>query len=292
MRIPTPLSVPSVSGAVALCKIALLLTTGASAYLSLSPPNPPAPPKELMTRRTFFERAILWFTFCSKAMTMIVTFCDAFATFSLAFPSSPLSLPLSLLCPSPLSPALIRSLTSSPHPLLILGALATLGGATIRRACFRELGNLFTFELSISPTHRLVTTGPYAFVRHPSYLGVYLTLLGASAAGLAPGSWLHECWLRPPPCRRGAVGFDAQGVESGLALLHIAKTGVRCLGGVGLGTAVAWSCVAFWTMKVALALNGTNKRTAMEDAELRRVFGNTWDVYAARVRWRLLPGVY
>ncbi|EPS97120.1 hypothetical protein FOMPIDRAFT_28089, partial [Fomitopsis schrenkii] len=145
-------------------------------------------------------------------------------------------------------------------PLIILGALATLFGAILRVACFRALGPLFTFELAITPSHSLVTTGPYAWVRHPSYTGIYLTLLGASAVGLAPGAWLRECALR-----LGA--------------------------GLGAGAALAWLVLAFWVFKVAYALRSTNRRLRTEDTELRKAFGVVWDEYAERTRWRLLPGV-
>ena len=63
-------------------------------------------------------------------------------------------------------------------PYCILGtALAVIGGV-IRYACYRELGNFFTFEMSIKRGHRLVTTGPYACARHPGYTGVLCTVLG------------------------------------------------------------------------------------------------------------------
>ena len=48
-----------------LCKIALLLLAGASCHYSLTPPHA-AKAKTVVATRTFFERAIQWFTFCSK----------------------------------------------------------------------------------------------------------------------------------------------------------------------------------------------------------------------------------
>jgi protein-S-isoprenylcysteine O-methyltransferase Ste14 len=49
------------------------------------------------------------------------------------------------------------------------------------------LGPMFTRFVQIVPGHRLVTSGPYRFVRHPSYSGLLLFLAGM---GLALGDWL------------------------------------------------------------------------------------------------------
>ncbi|RPD56598.1 hypothetical protein L227DRAFT_468488, partial [Lentinus tigrinus ALCF2SS1-6] len=142
-----------------------------------------------------------------------------------------------------------------------LGAALAIAGGWLRVACFRALGSLFTFELTIHPTHKLITDGPYAHVRHPSYTGVYATLLGSTTIMLAPSAWLHEAWLAPS------------------LFAH-------------LGACLAWLFAAFWVTKVTYALRSTNKRVVTEDRELHRVFGEQWEEWAARVRWRLLPWVY
>ena len=170
---------------------------------------------------------------------------------------------------APLDAAPLAQTLLSPSLLLLLGATVASLGAAVRIACFRALGPLFTFELTISPVHTLVTTGPYAWVRHPSYTGVYATLLGASAVMLAPGAWLREAWLAPSLV--WAVGGGGIG-------------GVRAL--------LAWAFALLWATKVWYALKSTNKRVVTEDTELHRVFGAQWEEWAARTRWRLLPGVY
>jgi protein-S-isoprenylcysteine O-methyltransferase Ste14 len=40
------------------------------------------------------------------------------------------------------------------------------------------LGNRFSGLVAIQPGHRLVTTGIYSIVRHPSYLGLVVSSLG------------------------------------------------------------------------------------------------------------------
>jgi protein-S-isoprenylcysteine O-methyltransferase Ste14 len=39
--------------------------------------------------------------------------------------------------------------------------------------------------------HHVITTGPYAFVRHPSYLGAFVLF---PTSGMALGSWLAAAW--------------------------------------------------------------------------------------------------
>ena len=47
-------------------KLALLFVTAASVHVSLSPPQPAAPPKTLAGPRTFFERIVRYITLCTK----------------------------------------------------------------------------------------------------------------------------------------------------------------------------------------------------------------------------------
>lgn len=220
-------------------------------------------------------------------LTWVIVLCDALATLHIAAPNpltrpfATILLPAPFLSPSPPAspisslPPLSAALTT-PHAFLLLGAVLAVGGGALRLACFRALGTLFTFELTISPTHTLVTEGPYAWVRHPSYAGVYAVLLGASAVMASPSAWLREAWLDPSVrALWGAVrGVEGQG------------------GWVGAGAVLAWVFVVFWGTKVVYALRSTNRRVGTEDAELHRVFGAQWEEWAARVRWRLVPWVF
>ena len=236
------------------------------------------------------------------------TILDTLATTSLAFPFLPgAHHASSILCPSHASsPYADPSPILLASPVLIVGALATFFGAIIRVACFRALGPLFTFELAITPSHSLVTTGPYAWVRHPSYTGIYLTLLGASAVGLAPGAWLRECALRLGTCAAavtnsanttitGATSWalrSASGVGTQELILTLPAPACVHVSGLSIGTALAWFVLGFWFVKVVYALRSTNRRLRTEDTELRKAFGIVWDEYAEQTRWRLLPGVF
>jgi protein-S-isoprenylcysteine O-methyltransferase len=67
------------------------------------------------------------------------------------------------------------------------GLVVMAGGLALRVFAILWLGPMFTRVVQIVPGHRLVTTGPYRFVRHPSYTGMLLIFAGI---GLALGSWL------------------------------------------------------------------------------------------------------
>jgi protein-S-isoprenylcysteine O-methyltransferase Ste14 len=55
--------------------------------------------------------------------------------------------------------------------------LAAIGGALRLWPVF-VLGNRFSGLVAIQPGHALVTSGPYRFIRHPSYLGLLIGSLG------------------------------------------------------------------------------------------------------------------
>jgi len=49
----------------------------------------------------------------------------------------------------------------------------------------KTLGNNFSQDIAIKKDHRLVTNGPFKFIRHPQYLSQFLMDLGAAAATLS-----------------------------------------------------------------------------------------------------------
>jgi protein-S-isoprenylcysteine O-methyltransferase Ste14 len=68
-----------------------------------------------------------------------------------------------------------------------LGTLIFWSGVALRFWAIVTLGRFFTFTVSIQEGHRVVRSGPYRTVRHPSYTGLLLALIGL---GIALDSWL------------------------------------------------------------------------------------------------------
>lgn len=120
--------------------------------------------------------------------------------------------------------------------------------------CFRSLGPLFTFEIAIRPKHKLVTCGPYAWVRHPSYAGGLTAFTGTSVV-----------FLNPHPTRVGACG-----IRSWPGMLSLTA----------------------WCAMCALILIGTCSRLEGEDQVLRETFREEWEAYQKRVPWRLVPWLF
>jgi protein-S-isoprenylcysteine O-methyltransferase Ste14 len=115
------------------------------------------------------------------------------------------------------------------------------------------MNELFTFEATISKTHRLVTTGPYSVVRHPSYAGLLLMDVGI------------VCWF-------GSRGSFLR--ESGVLATVTGK--------------LFFGNFAAWMLAVLVALL---QRATVEDAALREKFGSEWEDWARRVPYAFLPGV-
>jgi protein-S-isoprenylcysteine O-methyltransferase Ste14 len=70
-------------------------------------------------------------------------------------------------------------------PVVIGLSLAWLGMA-LRAWSVRTLGEFFTVDVTVAAEQPLIDDGPYARVRHPSYTGILLAILGF---GIALDSW-------------------------------------------------------------------------------------------------------
>ena len=83
-----------------------------------------------------------------------------------------------------------------------VGTGVWVAGAALRWWAIWHLGRFFTVNVAVAADQRVVDDGPYRFVRHPSYTGLWLE---AAGLGLAMGN---------------VLGFALLAVLVLLALLH------------------------------------------------------------------------
>ncbi len=99
-----------------------------------------------------------------------------------------------------------------------LGLAFAAVGLVIRTWAVRTLGRFFTLHVQAQADHMVVRTGPYKYVRHPSYTGALLMLvgmpvmLGAWASALAFGA-LFLGWTAVRMRQEEAVLEAALGAE-------------------------------------------------------------------------------
>ncbi|PYI54109.1 MAG: protein-S-isoprenylcysteine methyltransferase [Verrucomicrobia bacterium] len=77
----------------------------------------------------------------------------------------------------------------------LFGFLLFLGGLILRWYSIGYLGRYFTVDVSISAEHKLIDSGPYHCIRHPTYTGALLAFLGL---GFCFGNWLSILFLTVP----------------------------------------------------------------------------------------------
>jgi protein-S-isoprenylcysteine O-methyltransferase Ste14 len=73
----------------------------------------------------------------------------------------------------------VRSLVIHRAALSTWGGLVIMcTGVILRVWCFRTLGSYFTFTVQTSEDQRIIATGPYRVLRHPSYAALLLIFIG------------------------------------------------------------------------------------------------------------------
>lgn len=79
-------------------------------------------------------------------------------------------------------PWLYRQLWPSGIWCFGIGAAITVGGLLFAVWARQHLGSNWSSEVTIKRGHELITTGPYALVRHPIYTGILTGFLGTAIA--------------------------------------------------------------------------------------------------------------
>ncbi len=86
-----------------------------------------------------------------------------------------------------LAPRVFPAAAIRPAPAAFaVGMVVLLAGLVLRGWSFKTLGPYFTHTVMVSSDQPVIATGPYRVLRHPSYTGVLLAVIGA---GLASANW-------------------------------------------------------------------------------------------------------
>lgn len=72
-------------------------------------------------------------------------------------------------------------------PIFIVGLVIVLLGIALRQWSVLTLGRFFTVQVQVTSDQTVVDTGPYRWVRHPSYTAIIISFVGI---GVALENWL------------------------------------------------------------------------------------------------------
>ena len=81
----------------------------------------------------------------------------------------------------------VASSLQMPGPYRAAGLMVMWLGLAIRVWAIAALGHAFRTTVEVEAAQTVVTQGPYRWIRHPSYTGLLLIVIGF---GLAIGNWL------------------------------------------------------------------------------------------------------
>ncbi|KAG2031140.1 hypothetical protein BDR03DRAFT_1095689 [Suillus americanus] len=239
-----------------LLKIPFVIAPAIGVHISFSSSSPPPSPEEKKVDPPMLEIIIiqfqsLWGNNTKKICTWAASSAEVANILAMHIDLS--QIPEGIYGPRALQ--LLRALHPTPiTPAFLAGSLAVTIGGVLRLYCVSTLGKYWSWPLSIRRDHRLVTSGPYSFVRHPSYTGFLLQYIGLIVMYGEKGSWLRQSGILQVPLVNVLVAF----------------------GFIGF-TVCAWMAVS---------------RPPVEDKMLQRALGKDWENWAKRVKYRLLPGVY
>ena len=140
------------------------------------------------------------------------------------------------------------------NPTFVVGFFLLVVGGYLRQLCYDTLGRFFTYQLAIFKDHKLITTGPYAVVRHPAYIAFLLADNGLLLVHFGPGSYVWESGTLETPWKAALWGI--------------------------------------WALLIIVLQISTVMRIDREDAVMRKEFGREWEEWAKKTPYKLIPYVY
>ncbi|OAX30946.1 hypothetical protein K503DRAFT_750934 [Rhizopogon vinicolor AM-OR11-026] len=235
-------------------KVCLLVCATGAQFYALTPPNATPDSKERL-KPTGMELTTTWLPLLMKSIPCACALAEILVAFATAHESAISKSITSLLVRTHSLPDFDLTVST---PALITGSFLCIIGTAIRSHCYRTLGRLFTFELSIRQGHELVTSGPYSIVRHPSYSAGWCFCLGIWLCHLHPWSWLVSC--------------------SGIfpSSDHTIK----------------WLLGCIWVALCGFLYTFLRGRIQREEVMLEQHFGDKWRRYRKKVPYRLVPWLY
>jgi protein-S-isoprenylcysteine O-methyltransferase len=93
-----------------------------------------------------------------------------------------------------------------------VGVAIMISGVAFRQYAISVLGKFFTATIQIKKDHELIQTGPYRYIRHPSYLGILIMAFGL---GIAMANWISLllCLVLPAIGLMQRIRFEEKELE-------------------------------------------------------------------------------
>lgn len=155
---------------------------------------------------------------------------------------------------------------SGTRDLFRLMSIVNILGGGLRVLCFQTLGRFFTFDIAVSRDQKVIQSGPYAIVRHPSYTAMLLHQAGQSfTVAFSP--------LVPPYWRQRAIWIN-------VALTLFASVSTNSTGKRSV-VEREYSSISYKTL--------INLRIRDEEKMLIAELGQEYKAYMRQVRHKIVP---
>ena len=80
----------------------------------------------------------------------------------------------------------------SSNALVLVGLVICVVGKYFRGRAKKELGKFFTYEVGVSEEQKLIKTGLYSYIMHPSYLAMFMVCLGVCIIYSSKVMWIFH----------------------------------------------------------------------------------------------------